>query len=65
MFRKSSPVSPPLLFTGFVAFFSPLIPPSTRAVWCHHGGRVAIEEQATEINIFFGVYGRADELADR
>ncbi|GAA5915539.1 pepsin-like aspartic protease [Sporobolomyces salmoneus] len=57
--------SPTPLFSGLIAFFSPLIAPSTRSIWCHHGGQIASLAAVTEINIFFGVYDRPDELVDR
>ncbi|GAA5950218.1 hypothetical protein JCM3765_004244 [Sporobolomyces pararoseus] len=65
MNKKLYPASSTNLFAGLVAFFSPLIPPSTRALFCYHKGQVATEEHAAEVNVLFGVHGRPDELADR
>lgn len=53
------------LFAGLIAFFSPLIAPSERAAWCHHGGLVATVDRPDEINMAFGVFGRNDELVER
>ncbi|GAA5885296.1 hypothetical protein JCM16303_005993 [Sporobolomyces ruberrimus] len=54
------------LFAGMIAFFSPLLPPSLKCIWCHEGGRVATEQQhASEITVFFGVHDRSDDLIER
>ncbi|GAA6023987.1 hypothetical protein JCM11491_002872 [Sporobolomyces phaffii] len=53
------------LFAGMLAFHSPLIPPATRAIWCHHGGRIATEDDTARISVFFGANDRPDDLADR
>ncbi|GAA5966787.1 hypothetical protein JCM21900_005115 [Sporobolomyces salmonicolor] len=51
------------LFAHLTAFFSPLLPPSTRALWCFHGGHIATH--GTHIDLFFGVWGSNDELVYR
>lgn len=57
--------TPPRLFTGLTAFFSPQIPPSTRASWCHHGGQLATAETPYCVQMHFGSYGRQCELIER
>ncbi|GAA6061420.1 hypothetical protein JCM10212_004478 [Sporobolomyces blumeae] len=53
------------LFSGLTAFFSPLIPPSTRALFCFHGGQLAGPDDADLINLIVGIHGRHDELVER
>ncbi|GAA5879988.1 hypothetical protein JCM1840_005282 [Sporobolomyces johnsonii] len=53
----------PPLFANLTAFFSPLLPPSTRALWCFHGGLLATHN--THIHLFFGVWHSNDDLVDR
>ncbi|GAA5912495.1 hypothetical protein JCM5296_000394 [Sporobolomyces johnsonii] len=53
----------PPLFANLTAFFSPLLPPSTRALWCFHGGLLATH--SSHIDLFFGVWCTNDDLVDR
>ncbi|KAM0754606.1 hypothetical protein T439DRAFT_377061 [Meredithblackwellia eburnea MCA 4105] len=58
------------IFAGMSGFFSPLLPPSTRADWCHNGGTVPTAAQVEQDlrqapKSFFGVWGKQDHLISR
>ncbi|KAK4698404.1 hypothetical protein P7C70_g7873, partial [Phenoliferia sp. Uapishka_3] len=54
-----------LLFNNCRGWFSPLIGPSERSLWCHYGGTIPsanlIESQQVSIDYFFAIYDHSHQ----